>query len=146
MIASEFVALGYFLTESDKCISLSDTPEAIVRIPSHPALLVRAIRARIRQLSARGPVLSASLVLIAKECGRAGCRCTRGEKHVGYYVTKAVGGKTRTVYVPRELLKEVQAWIREHKRLKTLVQEITQLSIAQIRGHVQARRRRRGRP
>lgn len=116
-----------------------------MRIPSHPTLLARAIQSRVRRLAPRGPVLAASLVEIAHHCGRAGCRCQRGEKHVGWYVTLKVDAKTKTVYVPRDLLKEVQAWIREHKRLKALVQEITQLSIAQIRGHVQARRRRRGR-
>ena len=46
------------------------------------------------------PLLAASLVQIAKHCGRRGCRCQPGEKHVGHYITFSEGGKTRTVYAP----------------------------------------------
>jgi integrase len=88
-------------------------------------------------------VLSASLVQISRRCGREGCHCSTGEKHVGHYLTRRVGGKTRTVYVPEELVEEVRKWVGEHKRLKQLVQEITELSIARVRGHVRDKKRKR---
>ena len=116
-----------------------------MKIPRHPTLLRRHLDSRVRKLAARGPVLSASLVEIAKHCGRSGCRCQSGHKHVGHYLTFKVAGKTRTVYVPQDLVQEVRAWIQEHKRLKQLGQEISQLSIARVMGHVQARQRRKGR-
>jgi len=117
-----------------------------VKIPQRLPLLRQMVQSRIRQLVARGPVLSASLVQISKVCGRPGCRCQSGHKHIGHYLTLKVAGKTRTVYVPQELLPEVQAWIKEHKRLKQLVAEISQLSLARVRGHVRDRQRRQGRP
>lgn len=117
-----------------------------MRIPRHPTLLKRQIDSRIRKLAAKGPVLAASLVQIAKHCGRSGCRCQSGHKHVGHYLTFAVAGKTRTVYVPQDLVQEVRAWTQEHKRLKLLGREISQLSIARVQRHVQDRRKRRGRP
>jgi hypothetical protein len=116
-----------------------------MRIPRHPTLLKRHLDSRVRRFVAKGPLLAASLVEIAKHCGRAGCRCQSGHKHVGHYLTFKVEGKTRTVYVPKDLLREVRAWIQEHKRLKQLGQEISQLSIARVMGHVQDRRRRQGR-
>jgi len=116
-----------------------------MKIPRHPTLVRRHLESRVRRFVARGPLLAASLVEIAKHCGRAGCHCQSGPKHVGHYLTFKVEGKTRTVYVPQDLLKEVQAWIQEHKRLKQLGQEISQLSIARVLGHVQERRRRAGR-
>ena len=116
-----------------------------MKIPRHPTLLQRHIDARIRKLAARGPVLAASLVQIAKHCGRSGCHCQSGRKHVGHYLTFKVAGKTRTVYVPQELVRGVQSWIQEHKRLKVLAQEISQLSIAQVQGHVEYRQKKRGR-
>lgn len=116
-----------------------------MKIPRHPTLVKRQIDSRLRQFVARAPLLSASLVRIAKHCGRPGCRCQSGHKHVGHYVTFAEAGKTRTVYVPKDLVQEVRSWIREHRRLKQLGREISRLSIARVRGHVQARRRRRGR-
>ena len=56
-----------------------------------------------------------------------------------------MGGKTRTVYVPVDLTKEVRAWIDEYRRLKCLIQEISQLTLALVRSHVRERKRRQGR-
>ncbi len=36
-------------------------------------------------------------------------------------------GKTRTVYVPQDLVDEVRLWTAEHKRLKTILREVSQL-------------------
>ncbi len=114
-----------------------------MRIPADPTLIQKMIEARIGQLQARSPVLSASLVQISRRCGRESCHCFTGEKHVGHYLTRRVGGKTRTVYVPDELVEGVRTWIAEHKRLKQLVQEITELTIAKVRSHVRDKKRKR---
>jgi hypothetical protein len=44
------------------------------------------------------------------------------------------------------LIPEVRAWIAEHKRLKRLLKEIQQLTLALVRTHVRHRKRRAGRP
>jgi hypothetical protein len=124
---------------------VSNDKESAMRIPCHPTLIERMRQARLRQLAARQPLLAASLVKIAKRCGRPGCRCEHGEKHVGHYLTYKVAQKTHTVYVPLDLLKEVRQWIQEHRRLKNLAREISQLSIALVAGHVTHRKRRAGR-
>ncbi len=112
-----------------------------MKVPKHPTLIRRLCEARVRKLKATGPVLVASLVVIRKQCGRPGCRCQRGEKHPGNYLTYKEKGKTRTVYVPLDLLEEVKGWIEEHRRLRRLSQEISQLAIAQVRTYVKARKR-----
>jgi hypothetical protein len=118
-----------------------------MRVPSHPTLIRRMLDARLKQLTPTRPVLAASLVQTAKHCGRPSCHCLKGgPKHVGHYVTCKIEGKTRTVYVPLDLLEEVRSWIAEQRRLKRLLQEIQQLSLALIRRHAQHRRRRQGRP
>jgi hypothetical protein len=101
--------------------------------------------ARLRQLTARGPLLGASLVQIGRHCGRPGCHCQTGTKHVSWYLTSKVAGKTRTVYVPKDLVEEVRRWVMEHRRLKGLMHEISLLALAQVAGHVTARQRRAGR-
>jgi len=113
--------------------------------PQHPTLIRRMSEGRVRQLQARGPVLAASLVTIAKHCGRPGCHCQRGEKHRGQYLTYKEKGKTRTVYVPVDLVEEVKRWIAEHRRIKTLIQELSALSVAEVRTHVRSRQLRAGR-
>ena len=52
------------------------------------------------------------------------------------------GNHCRTVYVPQDLLTEVQLWVQEYQRLKVLIHEISQLTLALIKGHVPHRRRR----
>ena len=89
--------------------------------------------------------MAASLVTIAKHCGRPGCHCQRGEKHRGQYLTYKEKGKTRTVYVPVDLVEEVKRWIAEHRRIKTLIQELSALSVAEVRTHVRSRQLRAGR-
>ena len=117
-----------------------------MKVPDHPTLLRRMRDARVGQLVAHRPVLGGSLVRIAKHCGRSGCHCQRGEKHVGWYLTRAVQGKTQTTYVPQEILEEVQGWIHEHRRLKKLMAELSELNRALIRVHVTDRKRRGTRP
>lgn len=116
-----------------------------MRVPQHPTLLRRMLQGRVRSLAARGPVLLASLVRIAKHCGRKGCRCQRGHKHVGNYLTLKVAGKTRTVYVPLDMVSEVRGWIAEGRRLKALMREASVLAVALVRCHVWERRRKAGR-
>jgi hypothetical protein len=116
-----------------------------MHIPSHPTRVRQMSDTRINQLKALGPVLGASLVQIAKQCGRSGCHCQRGEKHVGAYLTFKEKGKTRTVYVPLELRKEVAQWIAEHRRIKQIMQELSELSVARVRMHVTTRRLKAGR-
>ncbi len=116
-----------------------------MRIPTHPTLVRQMMDARVKQLTAQGPVLAASLVKIARRCGRPGCHCAQGTLHGGYYLTRTVRGKTRTVYVPTDLVDEVRGWIAEHRRLKQVTRELTELALAQIRSHVTVRKRRAGR-
>jgi hypothetical protein len=113
-----------------------------MRIPDHPTLIRRMRDARVKKLAAERPVLAGSLVRIARHCGRPGCHCQTGEKHVGWYLTRPVKGKTQTTYVPQELLEEVQGWTQEYRRLKRLVAEISELNRALIRACVTERKRR----
>jgi len=116
-----------------------------MKIPKHPTLIRRSLQARQKALQAKSPVLAASLVTIGRTCGHPNCRCARGHKHLGHYLTWKVQGKTHTAYVPVDLVPQVKLWTQEHRRLKQLVHHITQLSLALIQTHVTARRRRRGR-
>lgn len=115
------------------------------KIPKHPTLIARHLAARLKEFRPKSPVLAATLVLVQRRCGRPGCHCQKGQRHPTHYLTFKEEGKTRSVYVPQDLLPEVQSWIQEHRRLKRLSQHITQLALAQVRSHVRDRRRKAGR-
>ena len=118
-----------------------------MRVPSHPTQIRRMLESRLKLLVPTGPVLAASLVRLDKRCGQPTCRCHHGGPlHSAYHLTYRQAGRTCNAYVPRDLLEEVRSWIQEHHRLKALTREVSQLTLALIKGHVRHRRLRRGRP
>lgn len=118
-----------------------------MRVPSHPTQIRRMLESRLKQLTPAGPVLAASLAQVNKKCGQPSCACHHGGPlHQAHHLTLKEGGKTRTVYVPRDLLDEVRTWVAEYQRLKNLTREISQLTLALVKGHVQERNRKKGRP
>ena len=116
-----------------------------MKIPKHATLIRRMRDARVKKLSQTRPLMAGSLVQIAKHCGRPGCHCQSGEKHVGWYLTRSVHGKTQTTYVPLDLVKEVRTWIAQYRKMKLLIAEISDLNRALLRGHVAEQKRLRAR-
>ena len=102
-----------------------------MRIPKHPTLIRRLRDARVKELVARCPPLAA---------------CLGRQASGAWHVTLKEAGKTRTVYVPLDLKDEVLACIQEHRRLKRLLREVTQLQLALVRAHRREQARRAGRP
>ena len=144
------VARRHFALATDKplyfaVIQYTTLIQNFIKTPKHPTLIRRSLQARPKQLQAKSPVLAASLVTIRRACGNPNCRCARDHKHPGHYLTWKVKAKTHTAYVPVDLLPEVKLWTQELRRLKQLVHQITQLSLALIQTQVTAQRRKSGR-
>src|SRR5215471_7377122 len=116
-----------------------------MRIPDHPTEIRRMLDARRARLVPGTPVLAATLTQVRKRCGQPTCHCSHGQPHLAWHLTYKAKGKTRTVYVPHDLLDDVRSWIAAHKRLKTLLDEIHQLTVALVRTHSKHQKRQRGR-
>ena len=116
-----------------------------MKTPAHPTLIQRALGARQKRLQAQSPVLAASLVTVHRTCGQPSCRCAQGHKPVGHYLTWKEHGETRSAYVPQALLPQVQQWQLEYRRLKRLLAEVSQLSLALVQTHTTHQRRQAGR-
>src|SRR5262245_5721829 len=118
-----------------------------MEIPRHPTQIRQMLDARLKKMAPSKPVLAASLALVNKRCGQHSCSCHHGGPlHQAHHLSLKVNGKTRTIYVPKDLVAEVQSWVAEHQRLKTLLQEVTQLTLALIKGHSLHHKRKQGRP
>ena len=116
-----------------------------MRVRRHPSNIRRMLASRLKRVAARKPILVATLAEVERVCGKPSCRCRRGFKHRACQLSYFEGGKTHAMYVPVDFREEVRSWIAEHKRLKRLFQEISQLCLMLVRSHVQERKRRRGR-
>lgn len=118
-----------------------------MRIPEHPTVILRMLQHRLKKLATSSPILAASFGTYTHRCGRPSCRCHHGGPlHRGQHLTFKEAGKTRSVYVPKEFLPEVRAWLAEHQRLKTLLREIHQLTVALLRARARFLKRKAGRP
>ena len=84
----------------------------------------------LRQLAEVGPFVEGSLIGVKHPT------C----KHVAWRLTFKVKAKTRTVYVPVDMAKEVKEWTLSYRRLRTLIRKVTRNSLALIHGHVATRR------
>lgn len=116
-----------------------------MRVRRHPGNIRRMLASRLKRVAAAKPLLAASLTEVFRVCGKPSCRCYRGHKHRAFQLTYKERGQSRVVYVPVDFTEEVRSWIEEYRRIKRLLQEISQLSLALVRSHVQERKRKRGR-
>jgi hypothetical protein len=89
----------------------------------------------VEQLSGVGPVLRASLIERFTQCGKGDCKCMHGEKHgPAYYLTVSYAkGKTRQVYVPKDLQPLAQKWVRNYHQAITVLEEISSINLELIR-------------
>lgn len=92
-------------------------------------------RKLVEQLSGLGPVVRASLIERFTQCGKGDCKCMHGEKHgPAYYLTVSYGkGKTRQVYVPKDLRPLAERWVRNYHQAMTVLEEISSINLELIR-------------
>ncbi len=84
----------------------------------------------LKQLAQIGPFVEGTL----SEYKRA------GRKASSWHLTFKVEGKTKTVYVPVDMVEEVRQWTEQYRKLKQLIRKETKQSLAIIHGHVASRR------
>lgn len=89
----------------------------------------------VEQLRELGPVLRASLIERFTQCGKAGCKCMQGHKHgPSYYLTVSYAkGKTRQVYVSKELRPLAEEWVGNYHQAMAVLEEISSINLELIR-------------
>jgi hypothetical protein len=79
----------------------------------------------LERIARIGPFLPASLTITRTRCGNSRCRCAKeGPLHETALLTWKEGRTTHTLYVPRNLRREVAQWISEWKKLKRLIERM----------------------
>lgn len=84
---------------------------------------------KLARLGHCGPFVAGSLNRVERK-GK------NGATTVYYLLTFKEEGKTRSVYVPKEMVGEVRGWVRNYQKLKKAMARVTADSIAMIRRHV----------
>ena len=90
-------------------------------------------------------MLQGSLSVTTRTCGRANCRCHRGERHGPHtYLTfRTETGRSSSLYVPAAERKRFEQGVAAWDRLWTLATQLSQLNREQI-AHTRQTRAKRG--
>jgi hypothetical protein len=96
----------------------------------------------LRQLRKAGPTVEGSIAMPARKCGSPTCECARGvTKHRAMILCKKVNGKSVATYVPKDMWEKVRKWNREHKKIKRILKQISDIDEQIIRNYVTDKRR-----
>lgn len=95
----------------------------------------------LRQLKQAGPLVEGSIAMVPRKCGSKSCPCAQGEvKHQAMILCKKVDGKSVATYVPKDLWDQVRQWNRQHKKIKRVLKEISEIDEQIIRNYVSDKR------
>jgi len=109
--------------------------------------LKRKLSRKLAALGQKKPFVIGSLVKIHRKCGNPNCQCAReGPKHPAHLLTTKVDGKSQAIYVPVDMVEEVQQWCRQHRDLKADIKEVSDCCQQLIRLYTKEKRARHGKP
>jgi hypothetical protein len=86
----------------------------------------RQQRSRIAQISTHKRLIRGSLTVRKNSCGKANCRCARGEPHLALYITQSHDGKPRQLFVPKGWEERVRHAVSDYQELQRLVEELSE--------------------
>ena len=89
--------------------------------------------AKLDGLSQCGPFVAGSLNRVER-------KDKHGKVTVYYLLTFKEEGKTRSIYVPKDMVKELRSWIRNYRTLKKKMADVSTMSISIIRNFVSEKR------
>jgi hypothetical protein len=92
----------------------------------------RVARSKVAKLVHDKPFVVGSLVKMARTCGKAGCKCTRGDKHVSWYLAVREKGVRKMICIPRQSEKDVIEWVNTYKEIWGLIDTISKQCFQRI--------------
>jgi hypothetical protein len=95
-------------------------------------------RAR-QELAALWPALKGSLAQVHKPCIRKNCpACARGDRHPAWLLAFSERGRRRCLYVPTNLVPQLQQALRNGRKIEKLLYRLGPLLIREYRRQRQA--------
>ena len=98
----------------------------------------------LAELRSLGNLMRGSLVQTKVKCGRKGCVCESGQKHVKVHLSVNLNGRTRGCYVGQAREEAVSVLLTEYQRAWKIIGDLTEVNLELLRGeHAGGRRRKR---
>jgi hypothetical protein len=90
--------------------------------------------ALLTELRGLGNLMRGSIGEVGVKCGRPGCACAQGVKHRKVHLSLNLGGRTRGCYLGAERAAAVAPLITEYERAWRLINDLTAVNLALLRG------------
>ena len=87
----------------------------------------RNFRSRMAQLSSGQCFLRGTLSEREGTCGKANCRCARGQLHKSLYLVQSHAGKLRQICVPKAWQQRVRQAVNDYHLMQELIEEVSEL-------------------
>jgi hypothetical protein len=75
-----------------------------------------ALPVSLRALQRDRPMVQGSFYRLRRKCGKPNCRCTRGELHESWVITRSAQGQDRIYSVPTDQRAQLRQWTAEYRR------------------------------
>lgn len=113
-------------------------------MPNQKRSLVSMRTKLLKELGSISSLVDGSLVKTYKKCGNPTCKCTKGTLHPANLLTWKEAGKTKTFYVSKNILNEVERSWSSYLRLKQIIKELSvvQRELFKLKGKENGRRKK----
>jgi hypothetical protein len=85
----------------------------------------RESRSRLKSYIGSKGFVRGTVSVRERVCGKANCRCTRGEKHVSLFLTRSKDGTVEQLYIPREKEELARRWVENYRVIQGLLERIS---------------------
>jgi len=85
----------------------------------------RASRSKPKPIISWQEMLRATPTLREQVCGKSGCHCQRGNKHLALVITRSTKGRVEQLYIPKDQEATVRLWIERYREVQDLLEKIS---------------------
>jgi hypothetical protein len=86
-------------------------------------------RSRAARIIDKKSIIAGSIVEMVHTCGKPGCRCASGEKHVSPYLAVRRKNKRTMISIPRDQEIEIRHAVSAYKELMELIDSLSTKTI-----------------
>jgi len=99
----------------------------------------------LKELNERMDVLLiGSVVTYHHKCSKT-CRCNKGKGHLGHYLSANVNGKTKNLYLNKEVVDQARLMAQSYSEVKRVLKELSEVNYQLLREKNPGPRRRQAR-
>lgn len=94
---------------------------------------VKVLERKKKEIYRRMPhtdkIIKGTIIESSHTCGKAGCKCERGETHAYMGISHCMDGKSVLTYIPKTIQKEVKEYVKNYKLMQKSINELSKINL-----------------